>query len=136
MKGQVLGLGVTVLAGGPVLRRRYLRWGATDEEVQAGLPGDETLPDADLVATRAITIHAAPMDVWPWLTQMGQGRGGLYSYDWLENLIGCDIHSADRIMPKWQHIKVGDASASRRPLRWASRGWIPDGPWSCAAGSR
>ena len=108
MKGQALGLGVAVLAGGPVLRRRYLRWGATDEEVQAGLPGDKTLPGADLVATRAITIHAAPMDVWPWLAQMGQGRGGLYSYDWLENLIRCDIHSADRIMPKWQHIKVGD----------------------------
>ncbi len=108
MTGQPVGLGVAALAGGLVLRRRYLRWGATDEEVQAGLPGDEELGAADLVATRAITVHAAPLAVWPWLAQMGQGRGGLYSYDRLENLVGCDIHSAERVMTQWQHIEVGD----------------------------
>ncbi|HET7398179.1 MAG TPA: SRPBCC family protein [Intrasporangium sp.] len=90
------------------LRRWYLRWGATDEEVAARLAGDDLLPKADLLATRAITVHASPDRVWPWLAQMGQGRGGLYSYDWLENLVGCDLHSADRIVPEWQDVAVGD----------------------------
>ena len=60
-------------------------------------------------ATRAITIDAPAEAVWPWLAQMGQGRGGLYSYDWLENLFGCDIHSADRVVPELQSPAVGDA---------------------------
>ena len=72
------------------------------------LPGDELLPRADRTTTRAITIAAPPHEVWPWLAQMGQGRGGLYSYDFLENLIGCDIHSADHIVEEWQHVTVGD----------------------------
>ncbi len=76
--------------------------------MHALLPGDDELSGADLVATRAVTIRAAPTEVWPWLAQMGQGRGGLYSYDRLENLIGCDIHSAGSVIEKWQHIQVGD----------------------------
>jgi hypothetical protein len=71
------------------------------------LPGDDLLDSADLTATRAITIEVEPDMVWPWLAQLGQGRGGFYSYDWLENLVGCDIHSADRIVPEWQDIEVG-----------------------------
>ena len=59
------------------------------------------------MATRAITIDATADRVWPWLAQLGQGRGGLYSYDALENLVGCDMHSADRIVPEWQHVEVG-----------------------------
>ncbi len=89
-------------------RSRHLRWGATEEEVDERLPGDDLIPDANLVATRAITIRAPAGRVWPWLAQLGQGRGGLYSYDFLENLVGCDIHSADRIVPEWQDIGVGD----------------------------
>ena len=91
-----------------LLRRRQLQWGATAEEVEASLPGDELLPRPDLVATRAIDIRSTPEQVWPWLAQMGQGRGGLYSYDWLENLVGCRIHSADRVVPEWQDVAVGD----------------------------
>jgi hypothetical protein len=91
-----------------IARRRQLRWGATDAELAADLPGDSLLPRADLSATRAITIAAPAVDVWPWIAQMGQGRGGLYSYDALENLVGCDIHSADRIVDEWQHVTVGD----------------------------
>jgi hypothetical protein len=72
------------------------------------LPGDELVPHADLTATRAVTVTAAPGGVWPWIAQLGQGRGGFYSYDFLENLVGCDIHSADRIVPEWQPIDVGD----------------------------
>lgn len=89
-------------------RPRLLSWGATDQEVHGTLPGDELLADADVTATRAITIHASTERVWPWIAQLGQGRGGFYSYDFLENLIGCNIHSADRIVPELQEIEVGD----------------------------
>jgi hypothetical protein len=91
-----------------LLRPRQLRWGATDEEVAETLAGDELVPDGDLSATRGITIHSGAADVWPWIAQLGQGRGGFYSYDALENLVGCDIHSADRIVPAWQAVQVGD----------------------------
>lgn len=91
-----------------VLRQRQLRWGATDGEVDAPLPGDELIDDPDVTATRAITIAASREQVWPWLAQLGQGRGGFYSYDRLENLAGCEIHSADRIVPEWQDVAIGD----------------------------
>jgi hypothetical protein len=90
------------------LRARSLRWGATDEELDTVLPGDELVPHADLTATRAVTVDAGADGVWPWIAQLGQGRGGFYSYDVLENLVGLDIHSADRIVPEWQGIDVGD----------------------------
>ena len=66
------------------------------------------MPAPRLDATHAITIRASAEEIWPWLVQMGQGRGGFYSYDWLENLFGCDIHNADRITPQFQDLKVGD----------------------------
>jgi hypothetical protein len=91
-----------------VARPRQLRWGATDEECEGPLPGGELIENADITATRAITIRASADQVWPWIAQLGQGRGGFYSYDFLENLVGCDIHSADRINPEWQDVDVGD----------------------------
>jgi len=91
-----------------VVRPWYLRWGATDTEVQKTLPGDEVIPNPDKQITRAITISAPVGEIWPWLLQLGQQKGGFYSYDWFENLIGCDIHSADRIVPEWQAAQVGD----------------------------
>ena len=91
------------------VRPRLLRWGATPLEVRGALPGDELVPHARYVATRAVTVQAAPALVWPWLVQMGQGRGGLYSYDRLENLMGCDIHSVERIVPELQQLEIGDA---------------------------
>jgi hypothetical protein len=91
-----------------VIRPWHRKWGALDEEVQRPLPGDDLVPDAKLSATHAITIYASPAEVWPWLVQMGQGRAGLYSYDWIENLMGLDFHSSDRILPEWQGLKVGD----------------------------
>ena len=72
------------------------------------LPGDELLADAGLVSTRAVTIDAPPAAVWPWLVQMGSGRGGAYTYDWIENLLGLNMHSASRILPQFQDLKVGD----------------------------
>ena len=89
-------------------RSRQLRWGATDEESEGSLPGDDLLENIDITATRAITIRASAAQVWPWIAQLGQGRGGFYSYDFLENLVGCHIHSADRIGPEWQDVEVGD----------------------------
>jgi len=90
------------------LRPWHVRWGATEAEVRRALPGDELLPNPKLSATHAITIHAPVAEVWPWLAQIGQGRGGFYSYTWIENLLGCDIHNADRVHPEWQNLKAGD----------------------------
>jgi hypothetical protein len=89
-------------------RLRLLRWGATDQEIAAAQPGDDLIGDANVTATRAITIRRSPDVVWPWVAQLGQGRGGFYSYDFLENLVGCDIHSADRVVSEWQQVEVGD----------------------------
>lgn len=86
----------------------HLRWGATDSEQVRPLPGDDVVTRPRQQATRALTIQATADDIWPWLVQIGQGRGGFYSYDWLENLIGCDIHNADRILPECQRIQIGD----------------------------
>ncbi len=90
-----------------VARPRQLRWGASAQECEAPLPGDDLITSPDLVATRAITVRTSAGRVWPWIAQMGQGRGGFYSYDFVENLAGCDIHSADRIVAEWQDIKLG-----------------------------
>lgn len=89
-------------------RPRQLRWGASARECEASLPGDDLIVSPDLTATRAITVRTPAGRVWPWIAQLGQGRGGFYSYDFLENLACCDIHSADRIVPEWQDIKIGD----------------------------
>lgn len=92
-----------------LLRERILTWGATADESVARLPGDELLEDADGVATRAITIDAPRSAVWPWIAQMGPApRGGAYTYDWIENLLGLNMHSADRLLPDYQHPQVGD----------------------------
>jgi hypothetical protein len=106
-------IGVTAIGGAAaayilLARPRLIRWGATDQEFDEPFPGDELVPNADLTATRAITIRASADQVWPWLAQLGQGRGGFYSYDFLENLVGADIHSADRIVPELQDLEVGD----------------------------
>ena len=98
----------SILAGAMLyqllLRRPILNWGATDAEANARLPGDELLEEADGVATRAITIDAPASAVWPWIAQMGPSpRGGAYTYDWIENLLGLDMHSADRVLPEYQH---------------------------------
>jgi hypothetical protein len=90
------------------LRRPVLTWGA-EAEADERLPGDELLEEADGVATRAIDVDAPPSAVWPWIAQMGPApRGGAYTYDWSENLLGLDMHSADEVLPDFQHPEVGD----------------------------
>lgn len=91
-----------------LIRPWHLKWGATEEELKMPLPGDELVKHPKLNATHAITINAPVAEVWPWLVQVGQKRGGFYSYTWLENLVGCEMSNADQIVPEWQDLKVGD----------------------------
>jgi hypothetical protein len=113
MRSRAYAAGAAVIGGAAaacilVVRPGLLGRGATGEEAGAALAGDDLVPGPDLVATRAITVHALAGEIWPWIAQLGQGRGGFYSYDALENLAGCDIHSADRVVAEWQDVKVGD----------------------------
>jgi len=114
MKGNTLLAIAAALGGSAVVYEKLLRapiltWGATTEEAGARFPGDELLEHADGVATRAITIEAPASAVWPWIAQMGPSpRGGAYTYDWIENLLGLNMHSADRVLPEFQQPRVGD----------------------------
>ena len=92
----------------PFLRPRRRRWGATDEELDEAYPGDELVPDPKWTASHAIAIHATPEQIWPWIAQIGQGRGGFYSYQKLENLVGSEIENTSRILGEHQHIRAGD----------------------------
>lgn len=99
---------VGATAGWMAFRRWHTHWGATEEETEGPLPGDELIPDAPVSITHAITIGAPPHHVWPWLAQMGQGRGGFYSYTALENMAGCEMENAELVHPEWQHLRLGD----------------------------
>lgn len=103
-----LGGAATVAAYQWIIKPWHLRWGATEAEAQGQFPGDDVVKNPTQLSTRAVTIDALPEEIWPWLVQMGQGRGGAYSYDWIENLMGLDIHSANRIIPELQTLEVGD----------------------------
>ena len=119
------GTAAAVVALGGVLlyrwlgRERVLNWGTEEAEADARLPGDELLEDADVVATRATTVDAPPSAVWPWIAQMGPApRGGAYTYDWIKNLSGLNIHSTDRVLPEFQHPAPGDTIAvGNNPMR-------------------
>jgi len=93
----------------PRWRGWCLTWGTVEDESTRPLPGDELLAEPGVVTTRAIGVDAPPSAVWPWLVQMGPGRAGAYTYDWLENLAGLDMHSADEIVAEYQHLEVGDS---------------------------
>jgi hypothetical protein len=104
----VVAAGATACAYERWLKPRHERWGATDEEIELALPGDELVEEPADQATRAITIDATREEVWPWIVQLGADRGGFYTYDRLENLFGLDIHSAEDIVEEWQDLAVGD----------------------------
>ena len=109
------------------IRPLYLRWGTTAAERVASLPGDQLNPDARYRVDHAITIHAPADSVWPWLVQLGQDRGGFYSYSWLERMIGDHVRNADRIHPEWQHLQTGDLVRAVQPGylggRFGDVGW-------------
>lgn len=128
--------------------RPWMRgWGATDAELELALPGDEACPEPGLQQTHAVAIDAPASAVWPWIAQIGQDRGGFYSYTWLENLAGCRMRNADRIHPEWQQRNAGDtvllhAASGLKILRVEpgralamEGGWalavLPDGPDRC-----
>ena len=94
-------------------RTWHLRWGATDAEVAAPMPGDDLAPSAAFCATRALTIGAPPSQVWPWLVQVGFGRAGFYSYDWADNL---GRRSARVLLPEYQSPRPGDVAAPMAEL--------------------
>jgi hypothetical protein len=105
---------VVMLAAGiwlaaTVVRLWYSRWGVTDVELNRPMPGDNEVPNPTYRAMVAVTVDTPPEYIWPWLLQMGKGRGGLYSYDWLDRLFGyLDAPSAERILPQFQHLAPGD----------------------------
>lgn len=99
-------------------RRYYRNWGATKAECKMALPGDELVKAPAVQTTEAISIDASVDEVWPWLVQIGQDRGGLYSFEALENLIGLRFGNARRIHPEWQRLGVGDI------VRLAPEGWM------------
>ena len=111
------------VALGPVLHRWRTHWGATDAEVYRPLPGDDLVPRPDWSYTHAITIHAPRAAVWRWLVQLGQGRGGFYSYEPLENLVGCGIHNVREIRPELQRLQKGDVIFLHKPLKKFTVRW-------------
>jgi hypothetical protein len=102
------------VALGPVLRGWRTSWGTRDDEIWLSLPGDEIVPVPTWSYTRALTILAPRSAVWPWLLQIGQSRGGFYSYEALENLVGCDVHNVTEIRPELQTLRVGDVVRMHR----------------------
>jgi hypothetical protein len=107
--GTVLAASGGVIAYPLFFRRWCLTWGARPGEVSMKLPGDELLTEPGIVSTRAVWVDAPVSSIWPWLVQMGPGRAGVYTYDWIENLFGLGMHSADEILPQFQDLQVGDA---------------------------
>jgi hypothetical protein len=97
------------LVASPWRRAKRLRWGTRGDECGRELPGDDIIDPMAWQYTHAISIAAEPEQVWPWLVQIGQGRGGFYSYVALENLFGCHIEDVARIVPEFQHLEVGDS---------------------------
>jgi hypothetical protein len=97
-------LGGLLAAGWLRLRREHAMWGLVPADIERVLPGDDLVPDADIVETRSLDIAAPPSAVWPWLVQMGYGRAGWYSYDQLD-MRG---PSARTIVPELQGLAEGD----------------------------
>jgi hypothetical protein len=92
-----------------LVRPRLLRWGTVGDEADRAMPGDDLVPSPMHRSTRAITVQARPEEIWPWLMQLGKGRGGLYSVDWLDRVFGIlDAPSAERVLPQWQDLRPGD----------------------------
>ncbi len=103
------------------LRHWCLGWDTTDAEVHATLPGDDLFPVYAGEATHAITIHASPQQVWPWLMQIGQDRSGFYSYTLLENIAGADMPKVERLVPEWKPRVPGETVWFANPKRFGGQ---------------
>ncbi|GEM_PF-372253 len=106
-----------LVAYGVFIRPWMLNWGATAAETRLALPGDELVSGPGFQSTRAMTIAAPAEEVWAWLIQLGQNRGGFYSYSWLENLFFVDIRNTNDVLPEWQNVEPGDLVAMT-PRNW------------------
>ncbi len=104
------------------LRHWCLRWGTTDAEVHAALPGDNLFPSYASEATHAITIHASPQKIWPWLMQIGQDRSGFYSYTIFEDAFGCDMPEVQRLVPGWKPRAPGETVWFCDPKKYGGQG--------------
>jgi hypothetical protein len=104
------------------LRPRHLRWGATAAEVARRWPGDELVQRPYMRALRAVTVKASVDEVWPWIMQIGRDRGGFYSYTWLENLVGADIHNVDHLIPALVDRRPGDTVWMAPPEKFGGTG--------------
>ncbi|HXJ91019.1 MAG TPA: hypothetical protein VMS18_29695 [Candidatus Binatia bacterium] len=118
----VIGLTIPALVYHLGLREWCLHWGTTSAEAHRALPGDELFPAYTGEATHAITIHAAPEKIWPWLMQIGQDRSGFYSYTFLENAFGCDMPKVERLVPDWKPRTRGEAVWFCDPKRYNGEG--------------
>lgn len=109
LTGLLAGLAVLAVIVIAMLLPWMDRWGATEDELAAYLIGDELVSSPAASYTRALTINAAPEEIYPWLVQMGAEKGGMYTYSWFEtNILRCELINADRIHEEWQGLKVGD----------------------------
>jgi hypothetical protein len=132
MKGSTIALACAVVgAAGYVtwLRPRHLRWGSTQRERKRVWAGDEFMPEPLIQSTRVITIHAVCDDVWPWIAQIGQDRGGFYSYTALENFVGAEMQNADQIHLEWQYRRVGDKVWLGAPSKYGGQAYMIVARW-------
>ena len=107
--GLLIGLAVLAVIGIVLLMPSMDRWGASEEEISTSFTGDVLVPSPRITYTRAISINAAPEEIYPWIVQLGAEKGGMYSYSWFEtNILQCELINADRIHEEWQNLQVGD----------------------------
>jgi hypothetical protein len=120
----LIALAAFAILYGILVRPRMLDVGSTPEERRARLPGDDVVPEADSVTTRAITIGAPVTTVWPWLVQMGQDRAGFYTHNWVERLLQAGIPDVHAVHPEWQHLQPGDLMRTNRDMGGRPMGWL------------
>lgn len=114
--GEVLAVGLLVyVACAGVFWPWHRAWGSTSTEQEMALPGDGPDRNPAFEIQHAVTINAPPSAVWPWLMQLGQDRGGFYSYDWLERAFGVDVRNVNEIRPEWQRRAVGELVRATQP---------------------
>lgn len=119
-------LGVGAAAGYSLVARPWhMRWGATPEEIARPMPGDELVERPRYVSNRAITVHARPDEVWPWLVQIGTGRAGFYSYEWFERLVGMTTTTVEHLLPEFQSLEPGELIPAGRGLHLPVRAVEP-----------